>query len=64
MTAADTAREFKQSIVDVAELYEDAYGLDGAIEELQARRDPGGDNDRINEALAYLKRKEAADVHE
>lgn len=59
MSASESERTFDQTVVDAAELYVDAYGLEGAIQELQSRRQTGEDNGRVNEALAYLKRQEA-----
>jgi hypothetical protein len=52
-------RTFDPSVTWAADCYIDAYGLDGAIERLQARREAGYDNGRVNEALAYLRRREA-----
>jgi hypothetical protein len=59
MSASESERTFADSVVTVARLYQDAYGLDGAIEQLQARREPGKETPRVNEILAYLKRQEA-----
>jgi hypothetical protein len=49
--------DFDATVTDAADCLVEAHGLEGAIAELQARRDAGGDNGRVNEALAYLKRK-------
>jgi hypothetical protein len=53
-------RTFDENVTDAADLLEDAYGLEEAIDELQRRREAGEDNGRVNEALAYLKRKREA----
>jgi len=52
------SREFEESVRLAAECYVEAYGLDGAIDQLRERREPGEDNDRVHAALAYLKRQE------
>lgn len=56
------SREFEESVRLAAECYVEAYGLDGAIDQLRERREPGGENDRVHAALAYLKRQEGEDV--
>jgi hypothetical protein len=51
--------EFDDGVRLAAECYVEHHGLEAAIAELQERREPGGDNERVNEALAYLKRENA-----
>jgi hypothetical protein len=56
--STDAEATFEESVRLAAECYVAKYGLEGAIDELQARRrDPDIDTDRVNEALAYLKRE-------
>jgi len=47
--------EFDRSVRLAADCLVDAYGRDGALEELRERRQSGADGGRVNEALAYLK---------
>ena len=49
---------FDTSVAEAADCYVARYGLEGAIERLEARRGPDADA-RVDEALAYLKHKEA-----
>lgn len=58
MSAANGERTFDLSVAWAADCYEETYGIEEAIERLQARRKVGEDNGRVNEALAYLRRKE------
>lgn len=52
-------RTFDDCVTIAADCLVTAHGVEGAIAELQRRRSAGKDNGRVNEALAYLKRKEA-----
>ena len=49
---------FDTSVAEAADCYVARYGLAEAIERLEARRGPDADA-RVDEALAYLKHKEA-----
>ncbi len=49
---------FDQNVAQAADCYVDRYGLEEAIARLEARRGPDADA-RVDEALAYLKHKEA-----
>jgi len=49
---------FDQTVAEAADCYVARYGLREAIDRLEARRGPDADA-RVDEALAYLKHREA-----
>ena len=56
--STESAREFDTDLVAAAELLVAEHGVDGAIDELIARRQQGDGLMRATEALAWIKRFE------
>lgn len=56
-------RQFEQSVVDAADCYVEHEGsVAAAIEALADRRPDADAEGRVEEAIAYLRRKEGEDV--